>query len=410
MKILQVNCVYKQGSTGKIVYDLHSEFQKNGMESVVCYGRGDIVRDQNVYKTCGELYSKLNNMLSRITGIMYAGCVLSTQKLIKIIKKEKPDIVHLHCINGYFVNIYRIVKYLRVNGIKTVLTLHAEFMFTGGCGYAIECTQWMKPLGCGYPKCPRWRTETGSLFVDRTASMWKYMKEAFCGFDNLTVVSVSPWLMNRAQKSVIFSGKKNITIFNGIDTKIFYPRDVKSKKEKWDLRDKKILFHVTASFKRDKTHIKGGYYILELAKRLKNENVVILVAGGHEDIPDAPDNLIFLGKIYDQKELADYYSIADLTVLTSKRETFSMVTVESLCCGTPIVGFCAGGPESIAIKEYSIFVPHGDIEALYKAVQMELTMGKSREISEKATKMYSKQKMAQDYKKCYEELLRRGKW
>jgi len=62
--------------------------------------------------------------------------------------------------------------------------------------------------------------------------------------------------------------------------------------------------------------------------------------------------------------LARYYSMADVTVLTSKKETYSMVTVESLCCGTPVIGFKAGGPEQIAILEYCRFCEHGDIQTV----------------------------------------------
>jgi len=84
MKVMQINCVYNTGSTGKIVYDLHNELKANGIESVVCYGRGKKVKEENVYKTCWKLYSKLNNLWSRITGIMYGGCLISTYKLFRI--------------------------------------------------------------------------------------------------------------------------------------------------------------------------------------------------------------------------------------------------------------------------------------------------------------------------------------
>ncbi len=408
MRVLQVNCVYQKGSTGKIVYDLHTVLQKIGVDSIVCYGRGDVVQAPNVYKTCGEGYSKLNHLWSRFSGIMYGGCVLSTRRLIRIIEEKKPDIVHLQCINGYFVNIYQIVKYLRDHGIRTVLTLHAEFMFTGGCGYALECTQWMESAGCGHPGCPCWRKETGSLFFDRTGAMWRRMRDAFQGFDALSVVSVSPWLMERAKQSAILGKKIHSTIFNGIDIQTFYPRDTVEKASAMGLQGKKILLHVTANFQADPNHIKGGYYILELARRLKGKNVVLLVAGPHVSIPDAPEELIFLDNVRDQKELATYYSMADLTVLTSERETFSMVTVESLCCGTPVVGFCAGGPESIALEAYSTFVPHGDLEALEAAVHIGLQKGKPPELPQQAASAYSRQRMIQDYMQCYEELLERG--
>ena len=109
MKVLQINCVYKKGSTGKIVEDIHNVLIENGIESVVCYGRGKIINEPGVYKTSTEFEAKLNNLKSRMGGLQYGGCIFATNKLLKIIKKEKPDIVHLHCINGFFVSIYRLV-------------------------------------------------------------------------------------------------------------------------------------------------------------------------------------------------------------------------------------------------------------------------------------------------------------
>ena len=114
MKVMQINCVYKTGSTGKIVYDIHTALKNKGITSVVCYGRGTKIYEENVYKTCGEVEGKLNNLISRITGLVYGGCFFATNRLIRVIKKEKPDVVHLHCINGFFVNIYRLVSFLKI--------------------------------------------------------------------------------------------------------------------------------------------------------------------------------------------------------------------------------------------------------------------------------------------------------
>lgn len=400
MKVLQVNCVYKTGSTGKITADLHNAFKKKGIESVVCYGRGKRVNEPNVYKTCGELYSKLNNLLSRFTGIMYGGCFFSTNRLISIIKKEKPDIVHLQCINGYFVNIYRLVNWLKKNNIKTVLTLHAEFMFTANCGHSFDCEGWK--TGCG--KCPKFKAETKSLFFDGTARSFKKMQKAFEGFknENLIVASVSPWLMERAKQSPILAGKQHTVVMNGLDTGVFYPREGGAVKSELGIADEKIIFHVTPNFNNDPDYIKGGYYIIKLAEMLKGENVKIIAAGSYPENLKVPDNILLLGKVSDQNRLAELYSMADITVIASKRETFSMVCAESLCCGTPVAGFKAGGPEAISLDKYSRFVDYGDLKSLYTVVNDLLREARNGEkISKDASAAYGSRVMSENYINIY---------
>lgn len=412
MKVLQVNCVYKKGSTGKITHDIHTELQKMGTESVVCYGRGEKVQEQNVYKTCGELYSKANHLLAKITGVMYGGCFFSTRKLISIIKKEKPDIVHLQCINGYFVNIYRFVEWLKANRIRTVVTLHAEFMYTGGCGHSIDCNQWSTRQGCGHStKCPRWRAETKSLFFDRTGTMWKRMKRAFNGFDQgIIITSVSPWLMERAKASPILEGKEHCVVLNGLDTEnIFHPygkESAEALKQKLGIKNEKVVFHATPVFNNNPNHIKGGYYVLELAKKMPD--VKFVVAGSVMKDIAVPENMIMLGKILEQRKLAALYSMADVTVLTSRKETFSMITAETLCCGTPIVGFKAGAPEMIALKDYSKFVEHGDVEALKAALEETLSKRVDEDILVEQAKRYSKNVMTKNYLSVYQKVMEKA--
>ena len=402
MKVLQVNCVYNTGSTGKIMFDVHNVLLEKGIDSLICYGRGERTKDKNVYKTCSELYSKANNLLSRFTGLMYGGLFFSTNNLISKIKKEKPDVVHLHCINGYFVNIYRLISYLKKSGIKTVLTLHAEFMHTANCGHAYECEKWKS--GCG--GCPRLRKETGSYLIDGTHRSWVKMKKAFDGFnENLIVTSVSPWLMGRAVQSPILADKNHMVVMNGLDTDIFKIYDTDDLREKHGIRDEKVVFHATPFFSDDMKHQKGGYYVLEIAKKMPD--VKFVIAGNYNSDVRVPDNVILLGRVSNQVELARYYSMADLTVIAGKKETFSMILAESMACGTPVVGFYAGGPETIAIKEYSDFAEFGDSDTLYELAKARLEKNHNKsEISEAAHKAYAKAVMTQGYLNAYKEVLR----
>ena len=402
MKILQVNCVYGHGSTGKIVRDIHHSLLKNGFASVVCYGRGVKAEDAHVHKTCTEFFGKANSLISRMTGLMYGGCWFSTRKLQGIIEAEKPDVVHLHCINGYFVNIYALVRWLKERKIKTVLTLHAEFMHTANCGYALDCEKWK--TGCG--SCPRLRQETLSWGIDNTALSFRKMKAAFEGFrDDLRVVSVSPWLMERAKQSPILEDKHHEVILNGVDTAVFHLYNTDDLRKELGLEDEKVIFHATADFQDDPQHIKGGYYVLRLAERLAKEKVKILVAGKHPKDLNVPENVILLGRIADQTHLARLYAMADVTLLTSRKETFSMVTAESLCCGTPVVGFEAGAPEMIAISEFSRFCRWSDVDMLEETVrQMLHSSFDQKEIERQAAKKYSKNTMCTDYIGLYSSM------
>ena len=401
MKVLQVNCVYGVGSTGKIVAEIHTDLIKHEIESIVCYGRGEKIEQERIYKTCGEFYSKVNHFYAKLRGQLYGGCYFSTEKLLYVIKQQNPDIVHLHCINGYFVNIYRLIRWLKKHHIKTVLTLHAEFMYTANCGHARECERWKS--GCG--KCPQLKTDLKSFGIDGTHSSWKKMEKAFRGFhENLVIVSVSPWLMSRAVQSPFLSDKKHCVVLNGLDTEVFYRRNTEALRQQYESNVKIVLFATTCLTNRE-DDLKGGRYVLELARQLEHENIRFLVAGQYDKNLCLPSNMVMLGQLENQDLLAQYYSMADVTILTSKRETFSMVTAESLCCGTPVVGFEAGGPESIALPEFSQFVSQGDVAALKRALLDMLDKNPDRaRMAREAGQLYSGERMAGEYMKIYKEL------
>lgn len=230
------------------------------------------------------------------------------------------------------------------------------------------------------------------------------MKASFDNFGNhLAVVSVSPWLMDRAVQSKILSEKNHTIVLNGIDTEVFAFSEAETVKGKYILQGQQMVFHATASFSDAPNHIKGGYYVLELAKRFPD--ITFVVAGTYTEGIKVPSNVRLLGKISDQKELAQLYSAADVTLLTSKKETFSMITAESLCCGTPVIGFKAGAPEQIAIEEYSTFVEWGDLDAMERALTQALNEKLDKNvIASQAAAKYSKATMAQEYIAIYRRL------
>lgn len=397
MKILQVNNVYAQQSTGKLTKELHEGLLRNGHESLVVYGRGKTVTEPGVIRLCPDWYGKANSLMSRFTGLRYGGCFLSTERLKAIIRRELPDVVHLQCINGNFVNIYRLVGWLKRKRIKTVVSLHAEFLYTANCGHAFSCDQWKR--GCR--KCPDKKRSSKSLLFDRTGTSWKKMKAAFDGFERDCIICpVSPWTQSRARQGDILKNFSFQTVYNGVNTNIF----CRQESDGASVIPGTVL-NVTAQFSPEEGHPKGGGHLIALAKRMPE--VAFQVAGPAGAVPDCPENLHLLGPVSDQAQLAQLYRSAALSVLVSRAETFSMPCAESLCCGTPVVGFRAGAPEQIALPEYSGFSEYGDLDGLEKLVRhwLDQTSLDRESLSREAQKVYSSESMIMAFLDVYRRIL-----
>lgn len=406
MTILQVNVVFGQGSTGKIVADVDARLRASGHRSIVCYGRKDGPQESDVHKFCTEAEAAVQKLANRAGVLMYGGNLLSTRRLESVIRHEKPDVVHLHCINGYCVNIYRLLHFLAKADIPTVITHHAEFFYTGSCGHALDCFRFTKAGGCDSCPCPR--QATGALFLDRAHAAWRNMQKAVQSFnpDKLAFTAVSQWVKERASLSPIVAGYPCEVVENGLDTDVFKPTPLSTDAlKKWPQNGRKTVLHVTASFSDTKGTFKGGDTIVELARRMPDVNFVI-VASYRVVTGNLPDNVLLWGRASSQHELASLYTAADLTVIASKRETFSMIVSESLCCGTPVVGFKAGGPESIAMPGCTRFVEYSDINALFGAANDMMSLGLNRkDIADDARRRYSKEAMADKYMAVYQRLL-----
>lgn len=405
MKILHINCA-DCGSTGKIIEDISNEATKQGHQSFLCTALITHSFDPiQKFKTSLSLEQGFYRRLCWYLGFPQFGFApLSTARILRHIKRIRPDVVHLHSINCNMVNIYKLVNYLKRNRIATVVTNHAEFFYTGSCAHAYSCDKWQ--TGCG--SCDTPKSASMSLW-DTSRFAWKKMKKSFAGFEKACVVSVSPFINDRSVRSPILAGIPHKTVMNGINTDIFSPQSSELTKSLRDTAEQKLILCVTARFDPTDDSSKGGKYLVELAKRFKGEPVKFLVAGSAVQTKDSlPDNLILLGMIKDQNVLAQYYSAADLSIITSRRETFSMPVAESLCCGTPIIGFRAGGPESIAIDAFCEFTEFGNVDNLEQMIRKQWLQKKSEigssHISSAAAEIYAGHVMAQKYINIYREL------
>ncbi len=398
MKILQINCVYAKGSTGKITRDIHEGLLRRGFESVVIYGRGKKVNADGTVRICGDLLGKANNLISRITGLMYGACHISTSLLIRKIRKERPDIVHLQCINGYFCNIYRLLAFLKKSNIPTVITLHAEFMYTGNCGYADDCDQWIS--GC--TDCPKLRQETKSLLFDRTSSSWKKMHRQYEGWENLTIVGCSDWIRARAQKSGALKDKNIITLHNGIDNEsIFYPREEARERifSDLDVGDDKVVLFVAPYF----SELKGFDFALALAQACEEKPYKFVFVG--EDFKTDKKNIVSLGKINDQNMLAEIYSASDALIMCSRNDNYPTVCLEATSCGTPVVGFDIGGVKETIPSGMGDVVDFARVDLMKDKLDEILKEKPKSDVVNNARREHSKETMIDRYIDIYRRIL-----
>lgn len=361
MKILLLDVNYKKGSTGKIVYDLKNELEKKGEEVLVCYGRGEKVKEENVIKFAYDIETYFHAFLSRITGLMGYFSFFSTRKLLKIIKEFNPEIIHIHETHSYFLNHIKLIKEIKKRQIKTIWTFHCEYMYTGNCGYAYECEKWKESCG----KCPNIGEYPKSLFFDFTQKMFLDKKKVFENFENLTIVTPSQWLADRVKQSFL-KNKKIEIIHNGIDIEIFKPRSFKHLKERHNIKDnKKIILGVAPDIMSER---KGGRWILGLANELKKEDYIFILIGVTNLKEKFPKNVIALGRTENQIELAEYYSMADLFVICSLKENYPTTCLEAQACGTEVVGFDVGGTKETVCYPNNNFVEYGEIVKLKKII------------------------------------------
>lgn len=267
--LIDVNC--QNSSTGKIVYDLYQSLRADGRQVAVCYGRGSRIEGENICKFGLDFETKIHAGLSRMTGYNGYFSPLSTKRLIDYIDKYKPDIIHMHELHAYFVNVKPLITHIKKKGIPVVWTFHCEYMYTGKCGHAYECQNFQHRCG----NCPAVRDYPKSLYFDKTEQMLMMKKELLAEWD-FTIVTPSQWLADRVGFSFL-KEKRIKVIHNGIDTDVFKPVDTAAlRKELGIAKENKVVLAVAPDIMSER---KGGKWVMQLAQKMKNEKVVFVLIG-----------------------------------------------------------------------------------------------------------------------------------
>lgn len=359
MKVLQIN-IFGNLSTGKIAVDLYRVLTAAGHEGKVAYARGNIEAGVPSITIGNRMDVYLHGVLTRLTDRagFYSG--QATRRLLEEIRVYDPDIIHLHNLHGYYLNIELLFEYLREWDRPVVWTLHDCWAFTGHCcHYSVaRCDKWKN--GC--ENCPQ-KSSYPASYVDNSKVNYRKKQELFTSLPKLHLVAVSKWLKKQVEQSYLQNLPCEV-IYNGIDRQRFRP--MKSDfRRKHDLENCFLILGVASTWS---VH-KGLEDFIRLSDMLEADCRIVLVGINSRQKKRLPDKIIALERTNSAEELAQIYSSADVFFNASREETFGLPTVEAIACHTPAIVYGATALPEVITAENGIVIKTGDVEAVKSAIE-----------------------------------------
>lgn len=360
MKVLQINAVYGQGSTGTIVRDIEKMCEESGIECYMASPDKKVLKAKHGYVIGNTLDHKIHALLSRIHGKQAYYSHIPTRNLIRWIDEIKPEIVHLHNLHSNYIHLNMLLHYLAEKDIKTIVTLHDCWFLTGGCFHytAAGCDKWL--TNC--KNCPKKKEDTPAFFSKQSAKILADRKKFLLAIPHLYITGVSQWMANEALKTFL-KDTPNYVITNGIDMEVFKPTPSDFRK-RLGLEDKYIILGPAS-----KWLLSVNKQVMAEFSSIMQPDEVLLLFGVTNAIDNLPDNIITYGYTKNREELAQLYTMVDVFANVTREDSLSLINVEAQACGTPVVTFNQTGPKETVDDINSFNVPVGDVHKLYEAVQ-----------------------------------------
>lgn len=361
MKYLFINSVVGIGSTGRIVVDQCRKLKAEGHQCVVAFGRNKGNCDDIETLRIGTSWDyRFHGLMTRVLDLHGFGSKKATRKLICQMKAYDPDVIWLHNIHGYYINLELLFEYLKTCGKEIHWTLHDCWAFTGHCSHftAIKCEQWK----CYCSRCQQTRRYPASLLKSNCANNFVRKKAAFTGVNNMTLITPSRWLAELVRQSFLKEYPVEV-VYNTIDKNVFKPTPGDFR-ERYGLQDKKIVLGVANVW----DHRKGLDDFIKLAGMLDDCYQIVLVGLSEQQIARLPGNVIGITRTNSTAELAEIYTAADVFVNPTYEDNYPTVNLEAQACGTPVVTYDTGGCRETLMPGKGCVVEVGNINQILEAI------------------------------------------
>lgn len=363
MIIVQISIEVNRNSVGRIAEQIGHEILKCQGESYITYARANGPSESKVIKIGNSFDLYYHGLQTRLFDTHCLHSKKATLKLIQRIKEINPDIIHLHHIHGYFLNMEILFDFLKKESYPVVWTFHDCWAFTGHCAYfeSISCEKWKTQCH----SCELKKSYPASYFADRSAENFHIKKKLFTSIENMTIVPVSDWLANYVKKSFL----KNIpveVIHNGIDLSIFKYQENCTAPDKIKDIKKNILLGVASLWEERK----GLLDFIKLNEIIDREKYIIVLIGlSKSQIRKLPASIVGIEKTDDVSELAAYYNSSMAFINPTSDDTFPTTNLEAIACGTPVITYNVGGGIEVIKDKTGYIVEKHKIEEIYKKVE-----------------------------------------
>lgn len=397
MRVLQINSFFSVGGPPRIVNGIYDTLIEQGHECKIAAAREEQYVPKDSIPIGNSLETYINAIKARVFDDEGLSARHATAKLIKQIRAYHPDIIQLHNLHGYYINIEILFGFLKEYKKPVVWTFHDCWPFTGHCAYfdSARCDKWVN--GCF--ECPEKGTYPASCVMDRSKRNYSVKKSSFQGVDRLHIITPSKWLANLVEKS--FLGCYPIDVINnGIDLDKFSYKQTNIL-DRNNLQGKRIVLGVAQNW----AGRKGFEDFIQLSELLDDSYRVVMIGLTDDLIRKTNNKIICIKKTNSIEELVEWYSAAEAFINLTYEDNFPTVNIEALACGTPVITYDTGGSPEAIDETCGIIVEQGNVNGVKDALYRLSKEENKRNNCFERSKMFGRETKYREYIKLYGRLV-----